>query len=136
VRRQVRPGHLPPQRVPVGNRASRRPSRGLGGLDLRRHLAQICLSILDENKDWRPAITLKQILLGIQDLLDNVRACCWCAAALRARLTRGDQPNNKDPAQSEASMLLRSDVEAYQRRVKEQAARFAPRPGAAPDAAA
>ena len=29
----------------------------------------VCLSILDEEKDWRPAITIKQILLGIQHLL-------------------------------------------------------------------
>ena len=29
-------------------------------------LLQVCLSILDEEKDWRPAITVKQILLGIQ----------------------------------------------------------------------
>ncbi|QQP41902.1 SUMO-conjugating enzyme UBC9-B, partial [Caligus rogercresseyi] len=33
-------------------------------------------------KDWRPAITIKQILLGIQDLLND--------------------PNVKDPAQAEA----------------------------------
>jgi ubiquitin-conjugating enzyme E2 I len=37
---------------------------------------------LDEEKDWRPAITIKQILLGIQDLLND--------------------PNIKDPAQAEA----------------------------------
>ena len=42
----------------------------------------VCLSILDEEKDWRPAITVKQILLGIQDLLND--------------------PNIKDPAQAEA----------------------------------
>ena len=42
----------------------------------------VCLSILDEEKDWRPAITVKQILLGIQDLLND--------------------PNVKDPAQAEA----------------------------------
>ena len=42
----------------------------------------MCLSILDEEKDWRPAITVKQILLGIQDLLND--------------------PNIKDPAQAEA----------------------------------
>ena len=29
-------------------------------------ILQVCLSILDEEKDWRPAITVKQILLGIQ----------------------------------------------------------------------
>ena len=43
---------------------------------------EVCLSILDEEKDWRPAITVKQILLGIQDLLND--------------------PNVKDPAQAEA----------------------------------
>ena len=26
----------------------------------------VCLSLLDEEKDWRPAITIKQLLLGIQ----------------------------------------------------------------------
>ena len=42
----------------------------------------VCLSLLDDEKDWRPAITIKQILLGIQDLLND--------------------PNIKDPAQAEA----------------------------------
>lgn len=45
-------------------------------------LGTVCLSLLDEEKDWRPAITIKQILLGIQDLLN--------------------EPNIKDPAQAEA----------------------------------
>ena len=68
----------------------------------------VCLSILDENKDWRPAITLKQVLMGIQDLLDS--------------------PNNNDPAQSEPSTLLRTNPEAYQRRIVEQTKRFTPAP--------
>lgn len=42
----------------------------------------VCLSLLDEEKDWKPAITVKQILLGIQDLLGN--------------------PNPKSPAQEDA----------------------------------
>lgn len=42
----------------------------------------VCLSLLDEDKDWRPSITIKQILLGIQELLN--------------------EPNAKDPAQAEA----------------------------------
>ena len=46
------------------------------------YLGTVCLSLLDEEKDWRPAITIKQILLGIQDLLND--------------------PNIKDPAQAEA----------------------------------
>lgn len=45
-------------------------------------IGTVCLSLLDEEKDWRPAITIKQILLGIQDLLND--------------------PNIKDPAQAEA----------------------------------
>ena len=31
----------------------------------------VCLSILDEDKGWKPSITVKQILVGIQDLLDS-----------------------------------------------------------------
>ena len=42
----------------------------------------VCLSLLDEGKDWKPAITIKQLLLGIQDLLDA--------------------PNQEDPAQADA----------------------------------
>ncbi|KAH9617300.1 hypothetical protein KSS87_019075 [Heliosperma pusillum] len=46
----------------------------------------VCLSILNEDCDWRPAITVKQILVGIQDLLD--------------------QPNPQDPAQTEGYHLF------------------------------
>lgn len=35
----------------------------------------VCLSILDAEKDWKPAITVKQLLVGIQDLL--VGLCDW-----------------------------------------------------------
>ena len=31
----------------------------------------VCLSILNEDEDWKPSLTISQILLGIQDLLDN-----------------------------------------------------------------
>ena len=65
----------------------------------------VCLSILDEEKAWKPAITIKQvglpsshkkftfltegykILLGIQELLND--------------------PNVNDPAQSEAYTLFK-----------------------------
>lgn len=67
----------------------------------------ICLSLLNENKDWRPAVTIKQILMGIQVLLNN--------------------PNNEDPAQSEAHVLLKSNPAGYQRRIREEAKKFAPR---------
>ncbi|KAJ9125199.1 hypothetical protein QFC22_000153 [Naganishia vaughanmartiniae] len=61
----------------------------------------VCLSILDEEKSWKPAITIKQILLGIQDLLTD--------------------PNASDPAQVEAYTLYRNDREAYNKKIKAQA---------------
>lgn len=69
----------------------------------------VCLSLVDEEKDWKPAITVKQILLGIQDLLVN--------------------PNLKSPAQEDAYHTFMRDREMYVRRVKEQAARIAAQEG-------
>ena len=64
----------------------------------------VCLSILNEDESWRPSITVKQILMGIQDLLDS--------------------PNPASPAQSEAYMLFTNDRADYDRKVKEQALRY------------
>ena len=66
----------------------------------------ICLSILNEEEAWRPAITIKQMLLGIQDLLDT--------------------PNPNSPAQSDAYHLFVSDKAEYKRRVKAEAAKNVP----------
>ncbi|EGB05058.1 hypothetical protein AURANDRAFT_31459, partial [Aureococcus anophagefferens] len=66
----------------------------------------ICLSILNEEEDWRPAITIKQMLLGIQDLLDT--------------------PNPNSPAQSDAYQLFVSDKAEYKKRVRQEAAKNAP----------
>ena len=52
--------------------------------------------MLDEEKDWRPAITIKQILLGIQELLN--------------------EPNPKDPAQAEAYAIYMQDKVEYDKR--------------------
>ena len=38
----------------------------------------ICLSILDAEKDWKPAITIKQILLGIQVCMNVCVRVCIC----------------------------------------------------------
>ncbi|KAL8104265.1 hypothetical protein AgCh_028475 [Apium graveolens] len=46
----------------------------------------VCLSILNEDSGWRPSITVKQILIRIQDLLD--------------------QPNPANPAQTEGYHLF------------------------------
>jgi ubiquitin-conjugating enzyme E2 I len=58
----------------------------------------VCLSILDEAKDWVPTITVVDILRGIQDLLS--------------------EPNLSDPAQREAFIMARDRPEEYMRRVK------------------
>jgi ubiquitin-conjugating enzyme E2 I len=65
----------------------------------------VCLSILDEEKDWRPSITIKQILLGIQHLLA--------------------EPNAADPAQAEAYSIYSNNSAEYERRVRQQAKKFA-----------
>merc|ERR1712137_1117469 len=64
----------------------------------------ICLSILNEDEDWKPAITLKQILLGIQDLLDT--------------------PNPDSPAQREAYQSFVTNKSFYSEKILEQARKY------------
>ncbi|KAL1528298.1 hypothetical protein AB1Y20_009654 [Prymnesium parvum] len=59
---------------------------------------QICLDLLNGN--WRPSLTIKQLLLAIQLLLE--------------------EPNNNDPAQAEPSRLFADNRLQYNRRVKQQ----------------
>lgn len=66
----------------------------------------ICLSILNEDDGWRPAITIKQLLLGVQELLDN--------------------PNPNSPAQREAIEVFLSNKAEYRKRVRAQALKNAP----------
>jgi len=62
---------------------------------------KVCLSILNEEKGWRPSITIKSVLTGIQELLS--------------------EPNMMDPAQEAAYYKKKSDNEAYEVEVKMQA---------------
>lgn len=64
----------------------------------------ICLSILNEEQDWRPAISLKQLLLGIQELLNT--------------------PNPNSPAQEPAWKAFQKDPVMYEKKVKAQAALY------------
>jgi len=66
----------------------------------------ICLSILNEEEDWRPSITIKQMLLGIQDLLDH--------------------PNELSPAQTEAYRLYVTNKTEYTKRVRQEARKNTP----------
>jgi ubiquitin-conjugating enzyme E2 I len=61
---------------------------------------------LNEDEGWRPAITIKQMLLGIQDLLDN--------------------PNDKSPAQRDAYELFVRDKISYRKKIREQAVKNVP----------
>ncbi|GAU93610.1 hypothetical protein RvY_05529-1 [Ramazzottius varieornatus] len=64
----------------------------------------VCLSILDDDKDWRPSLTIKELLLGIQDLLIH--------------------PNERDPAQADAYNIYVRSKDEYERRVREQTKKF------------
>mmetsp|Transcript_50288 Transcript_50288/g.58691 ORF Transcript_50288/g.58691 Transcript_50288/m.58691 type:complete len:156 (+) Transcript_50288:481-948(+) len=66
----------------------------------------ICLSILNEEEGWRPGITIKQMLLGIQDLLDD--------------------PNPNSPAQSEAYNLFTTNKVEYKKRIRAEARKNIP----------
>lgn len=66
----------------------------------------VCLSILNEDDGWRPAITIRQVLTGIQELLTN--------------------PNPNSPAQRDAYDVFVNDPKEYRRKVKEQALRNIP----------
>ncbi|KAJ3296129.1 E2 SUMO-conjugating protein ubc9 [Blyttiomyces sp. JEL0837] len=66
----------------------------------------VCLSILNEEQDWKPAITIKQIVLGIQDLLND--------------------PNPASPAQEEAYKMFLKDPTGYEKRVRQQAKQHTP----------
>ncbi|KAL6652186.1 hypothetical protein ACP70R_011111 [Stipagrostis hirtigluma subsp. patula] len=64
----------------------------------------VCLSILGNG--WKPSITVRQILIGIQDLLDN--------------------PNPASSAQHLCYELLTQKMSEYKYRVRQQAKRYPP----------
>ncbi|KAI9143709.1 ubiquitin-conjugating enzyme/RWD-like protein [Paraphysoderma sedebokerense] len=66
---------------------------------------KVCLSILNEWDSWKPSTNMKQILLGVQDLLNN--------------------PNPSSPANQTAERLFRKDKTAYENKIKQQAKKFA-----------
>lgn len=59
----------------------------------------VCLSILNEEEGWKPAITIKEILLGIQSLLN--------------------EPNPESPAQADAYNLFKKDRMAYEKKIRQ-----------------
>jgi len=66
----------------------------------------VCLSILNEEEAWKPGITIKQILLGVQDLLDS--------------------PNPLSPAQEDAYRIFTQNKQEYERRVISQVSQHRP----------
>jgi ubiquitin-conjugating enzyme E2 I len=66
----------------------------------------VCLSILNEDEGWRPSLTVRNVLLGVQELLAD--------------------PNPKSPAQSDAYVLFVKEPAEYTRRVRAQTAKYPP----------
>ena len=66
----------------------------------------VCLSILNDDQDWRPAITVKQVLVAIQELLND--------------------PNPNSPAQRESYELFVSNRSKYNEKIREQARKNIP----------
>ncbi|GMI91134.1 EMBRYO DEFECTIVE 1637, SUMO CONJUGATION ENZYME 1, sumo conjugation enzyme 1 [Hibiscus trionum] len=64
----------------------------------------VCLSILNERLGWKPSITVMQILVGIQDLLD--------------------QPNASSAAQTAGHQLYVGNRTEYRKRVQQQALQY------------
>jgi len=54
---------------------------------------------LNEEEAWKPAITIREILLGIQALLD--------------------EPNPESPAQADAYNLFKKDRPAYEKKIRQ-----------------
>jgi len=61
----------------------------------------VCLDLLNEYQNWRPSTTVRQILLGIQTLLE--------------------EPNPNSPAQAQAISFFLQNKEEYERRIRAQA---------------
>jgi ubiquitin-conjugating enzyme E2 I len=78
----------------------------LKGLTPPPSLSFVAQSILNDEKGWKPSVTVKQILSGIQELLDS--------------------PNNKDAAQEPAWRLFGSNQAKYILRVKEEVKKYVP----------
>ncbi len=55
----------------------------------------VCLSLINASKAWKPSISVKEILLGLQELLVD--------------------PNNTDPANWEVANIYRHDKKQYER---------------------
>lgn len=65
----------------------------------------VSLSLIDKDKGWKPQITVKQVLMGIQFLLN--------------------EPNFQQPAQAEAFALYTQSQFSYEQKIKEQAKKMA-----------
>ena len=65
---------------------------------------RVCLSIL--TSEWRPAISVKEILMGVQDLLNT--------------------PNENDPANGQANMMYVRSKAQYKKKVQDEARKHKP----------
>ena len=64
---------------------------------------QVCLSLLD--RDWRPTLNVKNILMGVQCLLT--------------------EPNPRSPANGPAYQMFTKDKKGYEAKVRKEALKYA-----------
>ena len=81
--------------------------------------------MLNEEDGWRPAITIKQLVLGINAVFSNgiYELINIMFLGIQDLL---DNPNPKSPAQREAIEIYLSNKAEYKRKVREQALKNAP----------
>lgn len=92
----------------------------------------VCLSILNEDEDWRPSITIKQILLGVQELLNTPNPDSPAQAEpyqLFVFVSDDIAPPSFLPQQFPSHTILytlhRHNREQYNQRVREETAKYA-----------
>eukprot|EP00935_MAST-01C_sp_MAST-1C-sp1_P001780 g1780.t1 len=59
---------------------------------------RVCLDIINEGQGWVPAVTVKQVLVGVQDLLDT--------------------PNTNDPANGPANTMFKTNRSQYNAKIQ------------------
>lgn len=83
----------------------------------------VCLSILNEDEGWKPSITVKQILLGVQVRplpgMHSIRSHPCTQELLNT-------PNEDSPAQSDPYVMFTQQPAEYKRKVREQVLRYPP----------
>lgn len=84
-------------------------------------IGTVCLSILNDDQDWRPAITVKQVLVGMYNMY-----FCYVVLSCVAIQDLLNDPNPNSPAQRESYELFVGNRSKYNEKIREQARKNIP----------